>query len=196
MTLGYALYFAVKISHLPAAVRNDIREYSTCTFRHIFRILLLVITQFKGSLNRTLLLLALVFALTGSKAQQTRIERVGAMYDSLLAYDIAYPKIVLAQAMFETGWMECKKCTFRYNNLFGFRGRGNYMRFATISDCLEYLKTWQQKFYEPWRQKHPKGTYYEFLTHMKYAADMPTYLKKIKWVERWVDKNVLMGIDN
>lgn len=123
-------------------------------------------------------------------AQTSREQKVSALYDSLLVYDIDYPETVLAQAMFETGWMECKKCTFKFNNLFGFRGNGNYMRFATLSDCLAYLKKWQNKYYLPWHQKHPKDSYYDFLTHLKYAADMPTYLKKIKQVERWIAKNV------
>lgn len=137
-----------------------------------------------------LLTLLLTVNTGGVYAQQTRVQKVSALYDSLLVYEIEYPQTVLAQAMFETGWMECKKCTYRWNNLFGFRGNGNYMRFASISDCLVYLKKWQVKYYQPWRKKHPKATYYEFLTHLKYAADMPTYLNKIKQVERRIKKNV------
>lgn len=125
-------------------------------------------------------------------AQETRQQKAQALYDSLVAYDIKHPKTVLAIALFETGWLECKKCAYNHNNLFGFRGNSAYMKFASISDCLTYLKKWQTNFYEPWHAKHPVAGYHDFLVHLKYAQDMPTYLKKIKWMEKWVSRNIKM----
>ena len=133
----------------------------------------------------------LLMMLLGSRLQaQSREERVGALYDSLIVHEIESPKIVLAIAIFETGWMECHHCTYRENNLFGFRNNGGYVKFATISDCLDFLKHWQEKYYSPWKEKHPKGSYYDFMRHMRYALNMTNYFRFIKPLEKWIDENI------
>src|ERR1019366_2975431 len=119
---------------------------------------------------------------------QCRVERVSSLYDSLIAHEIESPKTVLAIAIFETGWMECHHCTYRFNNLFGFRNNGGYVRFKSISACLDFLKHWQEKYYLPWGKKHPKGTYYDFLRHMRYAQNMVSYMKMIRPLEKWIDE--------
>ncbi len=123
-------------------------------------------------------------------SQTSRTEKVQALYDTLVAYDIDYPKTVTAIAIMETGWLECKQCAFRNTNLFGFRGSGRYMRFESQSACIAYLKEWQQKNYLPWRQKHPKSSYHHFLVYMKYAENMPVYLRHITNLENWLKRNI------
>ncbi|HWB62436.1 MAG TPA: hypothetical protein VG603_02920 [Chitinophagales bacterium] len=129
-------------------------------------------------------------AATALMGQAPNTDTVNAMYDSLMVYNIAWPKTVLAVAAFETGWFQCKNCTFKYNNMFGFRNNSGYLKFNTISDCLAYLKNWQDTYYVPWQDKHPTGNYYDFLIYIHYAHNMPVYLRKVKYVEKWLTENL------
>lgn len=144
-----------------------------------------------NSYFRLAALLWMLLVVQLATAQNGREERMQMFYDSIHAYEIAEPKTVLAIAIVETGWMECQKCHFRKNNLFGFRTGKGYMHFDNLSACLAYKKEWQERFYTPWKTKHPNGTYYQFLTHKQYAANMNSYLKNIKWIEKWIDKNLV-----
>jgi len=125
----------------------------------------------------------------GLSAQKKRVERIYNLYDCLKDYGIAEPKTVLAVAVYETGWLECKNCTLQLNNLFGFRTSSQYIRFANIYQCLEYMKRWQEFYYVPWQLKHPNGTYYQFLIHMKYAKNTDYYIHKLRPIEKWIDEN-------
>lgn len=125
-----------------------------------------------------------------AQSQEARTAKIQALYDTLVVFQIEYPRTVTAIAIVETGWLECSKCAFKYNNLFGFRGNGKYMRFDSQEACIAYLKVWQQKNFVPWKEKHPKGTYHQFLTAIKYAENMPYYLRNITNLERWVSKNI------
>ena len=137
------------------------------------------------------LFMLLLFAVhTNSYGQQKRMEKVQALYDSLRLYEIENPQTVLATAIVETGWMECKDCSLEMNNLFGFRLTKGYVQFRNISECLAYMKNWQAAFYRPWKAKHPHSSYYEFLNYVKYAANMPDYIKYVKNMERWVSHNL------
>lgn len=140
---------------------------------------------------RVAAILWMLLLLQSVSAQNGREERMQMFYDSIFAYQIEEPKTVLAIAIVETGWMECQKCHFRKNNLFGFRTNNGYMHFDNLSACLAYKKTWQEKNYTPWKAKHPNGTYYQFLTYKRYAANMSNYIKNIKWIEKWIDKNLV-----
>jgi|GEM_PF-397435 hypothetical protein len=147
--------------------------------------------QNKKSALCFLLVLLLVFANRFAFSQTSREAKVNDLYHCLLEYHVECPKTVLAIAIYETGWLECKNCTYQYNNFFGFRANHDYLRFKSIYDCLEYFKIWQETYYMPWKLKHPKGTYYEYLAHVKYAhANMGNYLKTIKSIERLISKDV------
>jgi mannosyl-glycoprotein endo-beta-N-acetylglucosaminidase len=122
--------------------------------------------------------------------QKNRIERVHSLYDSLKAYHIDNPETVLATAIFETGWMECNDCSYQMNNLFGFRVDTEYISFKNTSECLKYMQKWQAAFYAPWREKHPQSSYYDFLCHIKYAANMSEYVKNINSIEHWIRLNI------
>lgn len=135
-------------------------------------------------------LIVLLLAPAFLQAQEERIAKIQALYDTLVVFQIEQPRTIAAIAIVETGWLECSKCAFKYNNLFGFRGNGKYMRFDSQEACIAYLKVWQQKKYVPWKERHPKGTYHQFLTAIKYAENMPYYLRNITNVERWISKNI------
>ena len=147
--------------------------------------------QKKKSAPGLLLVLLLLFITLNAFSQKGRTAKINNLYSCLLEYKIECPKTVLAIAVYETGWMECKNCSYQYNNLFGFRSNRNYVRFKNIYECIEYLKVWQETYYDPWKARHPRGSYYDFLVHIRYArSSMSNYLKTIKSVERLVSKNV------
>jgi hypothetical protein len=120
------------------------------------------------------------------KMPDGKMQKVCSLYDCMKELDIKNPKTVLAMAVLETGWLDCKHCSLQYNNLFGFRSQEEYMHFATMYDCLCYFKRWQVKYYDPWKVNHPKGTYYDFLKYIKFAAHNDYYIARIKVVEHWL----------
>ena len=133
----------------------------------------------------------LLFAVYGTSAQKNNKVKLQATYDAIVDAGIEEPEFVMAQSIQETGWLNCKKCCLRYNNIFGFYKKGNKcMQFESEKECIKYYKDWQKKRYPKWKKKHPKGTYYDFLSHIGYAAN-PTYNKELKVFVTWVKKNLV-----
>ena len=100
------------------------------------------------------------------------------------------PEFVMAQCIQETGWLNCKRCCLRYNNLFGFYIKGNKCKkFESEQDCIEYYKEWQDKRYSKWRKKNPKADYYHFLKSVGYATG-DKYTTELKPKVAWVKKNL------
>jgi len=85
---------------------------------------------------------------------------------------ILHEKIVLAQAVHETGWFKCTKCSLDRNNLFGWRLNHKYMEFDTWQESVAYYARWQQR-------KYKGGNYYKFLEDSGFATD-PKYVEKLK----------------
>ena len=84
---------------------------------------------------------------------------------------IKHAEIVHAQYRLETGNGNSR--AFReYNNAFGFTLKGKLMRFKSVSECVEYYKTWQDK-------RYVRGDYYAFLKKIGYATD-ENYIKLLK----------------
>lgn len=113
--------------------------------------------------------------------------------DSIKCYldnlNVEEPIYVMAQAAYESGWFECKSCSWKYNNMFGFKAQnGKYLKFKTWKDCLIYYSIWQNKNYPIYKKKHPKGTYLEFLKYCKYS-ESPEYFKHITSVYNWIVDN-------
>lgn len=139
--------------------------------------------------NGFLLMMLMLCIHSSVSGQSDRMAKVSNLYSCLKEYEIECPRTVLAIAVYETGWLECKHCTYQYNNLFGFRANHGYLQFENIYECLEYFKTWQLTYYDPWKAKHPRGSYYDYLVHMKYArASMANYVKTIRAIERLTAK--------
>ena len=140
----------------------------------------------KVFIKYALCFLLLLATYSSSFCQQSRVVKVHQLYDSLKSYQIANPEAVLATAIVETGWLECKDCSLAMNNLFGFRLDNGYLGFSNYSEGIAYMKTWQQAFYLPWKSKHPDLSYYDFLIHVNYAENMPDYIKNIQSLEHWI----------
>ncbi len=138
------------------------------------------------------LLLALIFlgCFEQGFAQQKNKQKLQDMYDAIKEAGIRHPDIVMAQCIQETGWLSCKKCCLRYHNLFGFYINGNKCKkFESDSACIAYYKTWQDKRYDKWRKKYPKGDYYHFLKYVKYATG-DKYNNEVRPKVAWVRKNL------
>lgn len=132
----------------------------------------------------------LLFVTQQNFAQKSGKAKLQAMYDAIKSADIKYPVIVMAQCMQETGSLSCKKCCYRYHNLFGFYLKGNKCKkFESDSACIAYYKKWQDKRLPAWSKKNPKGTYYDFLHKMGYATGAK-YTKEVKPHVIWIEKNL------
>lgn len=111
------------------------------------------------------------------------LDSIKEMLDSL---GVEEPIYVMAQAAYESGWFECKNCSWKHNNMFGFKGQsGKYLRFNTWQDCVIYYASWQKKRYPKYKAKYPKGTYLGFLKWCHYAVG-DNYNKKIQWTHSWI----------
>ena len=96
------------------------------------------------------------------------------VYDTLVAYGIQHPDIVMKQVILETGHLKCTNCSLDHNNIFGFRYEGKYLEFDHWTDGVDYMKDWQI------RKGYVAGEdYYKFLDDVGYATS-PTYIDKVK----------------
>ena len=123
-----------------------------------------------------------------SFGQSKYMPAMQAFYDSLCFYGVSYPKTSLAIAMVETGFVNESKPPKNYN-YFGFKAK-KYLTFKSKTECIIYLKRWQDKFYTPWRDKNPGKNYYEFLKHIHYAGKMNLFLRLVKKHEIWIESNL------
>lgn len=136
-------------------------------------------------------LLLLFFSQDGFSQKSNKV-RLQAVYDAIKNEGIEQPEFVMAQSIQETGWLNCKNCCLRHNNLFGFYKKGNKcMKFDSEEECIKYYRKWQEKRYPKWKKKHPKGTYYDFLKAVGYAAN-PNYNKELRVFVSWVKKNLVL----
>ena len=94
------------------------------------------------------------------------------LYAALIRHGIKYPKIVLAQAILETGRFRSRVCN-EHNNLFGLRHSKGYYSFDHWEESvIAYKKKVQYK--------HRNGEgYYSFLRRIGYAS-APDYIKKVR----------------
>lgn len=114
--------------------------------------------------------------LSGSKsftsvAPELSLENV---YRELLFRDIKHPEVVLRQVIWETQWLNCKNCTLKFNNLFGFATSNGQMKFDKWTDCIDFYKQWQirhkidaeKDYYEQLRKAH-FATYVHYNKRLK-----------------------------
>lgn len=144
-------------------------------------------------MKKILLALLLLITVASNLGAQTRNKaRLQEVYNAIKAAGIRHADFVMAQCIQETGWLSCKRCCLRYNNLFGFYiGRNKCKKFSSEEECIAYYKTWQDKRYDAWRKKHPKSDYYHFLKHVKYATG-DKYTGELKPKVAWVRKNLVL----
>lgn len=141
---------------------------------------------------KKIIVLFLTLAFLSVKPQPNR-QMVLSYLDSLQtqidSLGIQEPLYVMAQALYETGWFQCKYCTWSKYNMFGFRGlNGKYLKFKSWKSCVNYYARWQEKRYKKFKDKYPEGDYLKFLRWSRFA-ESPNYSKKIKWSYDWVVKN-------
>ena len=104
-----------------------------------------------------------------AKATELTIEN---LYAALKKHGIKYPKIVLAQAILETGRFRSRVCN-EYNNLFGLRHSKGYYSFDHWEESVIAYKNKVQ-------YKHRDGEgYYSFLKRIGYAS-APDYIYKVR----------------
>lgn len=141
-------------------------------------------------MKKILLAFMLVLLFQHGYTQQSNKPKMQAMYNAIKEAGIRHPEFVMAQCIQETGWLNCKRCCLRYNNLFGFYINGNKCKkFASEEECIAYYKKWQDNRYDKWRKKHPKADYYHFLKYVKYATG-DKYTNELKPKVAWVKKNL------
>lgn len=96
------------------------------------------------------------------------------LYNELKRQGVRHPKIVLAQAILESGHFR-SKLTRTHNNIFGIRCRnGNYQMFAHWTESVTAYRDLVQYKYKPNREN-----YYAFLNRIGYASDR-NYIYKVK----------------
>lgn len=95
------------------------------------------------------------------------------LYEALDRYGVMYPKIVVAQALLETGYFTSNIC-LNYNNLFGLRrpSDGSYYQFENWEQSVKAYKDYVQ-------YKYHGGNYLRFLQQIGYAED-PSYIYKVR----------------
>lgn len=100
---------------------------------------------------------------------------VANLYSELKRQGLKHPKIVLAQAILESGWFR-SDLTRTHNNIFGIRTRrGPYQRFDSWVDCVSgYKNLVQYKF-----KGRTQTEYYAFLKSIGYASDRK-YIYKVR----------------
>ena len=85
--------------------------------------------------------------------------------NEIMAQELDYPEVVLAQAIVETGGFHSTSCT-KDNNLFGLRRKdGTYMKFLHWSESVSYYKEHIQSY------KEKPSDYFKFLNDLGYAEN-------------------------
>lgn len=98
---------------------------------------------------------------------------IASLFDALERHRVAFPKIVVAQALLETGYFTSNVCV-NYNNLFGLRRPtdGSYYRFNNWEESVRAYRDYVQ-------YKYHGGDYFQFLDRIGYAED-PAYINKVR----------------
>ena len=99
------------------------------------------------------------------------------LYKEIIRNGIRHPKIVLAQAILETGWFRSKACRNR-NNLFGLTNprTGQYYEFGHWTESV-------RAYYTKVQYRYREGNYLLWLRDIGYAED-PNYIRSVIGVLR------------
>lgn len=98
---------------------------------------------------------------------------IASLYEALARNNVMYPRIVIAQALLETGYFTSNVCLGK-NNLFGLRrpSDGSYYQFDNWEESVKAYKDYVQ-------YKYKGGDYLRFLQNIGYAED-PAYISKVR----------------
>ena len=97
---------------------------------------------------------------------------IPSLYKEIIRNGILYPKIVLAQAILETGWFRSSVCRNKHN-LFGLTNprTGKYYEFNHWTESV-------RAYYTKVQYKYKGGNYLLWLDEIGYAED-PYYIKAV-----------------
>lgn len=115
------------------------------------------------------------------KGSKTKDLTISELYDEIIKNDIKHPKIVLAQAILETGWFKSSVCRNK-GNLFGLTNpkTGTYYEF---DHWKESVKAYRDKV----QYKYKGGNYLLWLKKIGYAED-PRYVSSLMEI---LEKHIL-----
>ena len=104
------------------------------------------------------------------------------LYQEIIRNGIRYPKIVLAQAILETGWFRSPLCRNRHN-LFGLTNpqTGKYYEFNHLTESV-------RAYYTKVQYKYKGGNYLLWLRDVGYAED-PRYIREVIRVLKHLGKS-------
>jgi len=97
------------------------------------------------------------------------------VFDIICEVNIRHARIVMMQAVLETGWFRSPFLMSR-KNLFGFK-RKKYIEFASLKDSILFYREWQD------RNMPPETTdYLKFLETIQYgSAGYSAHVSRIRW---------------
>ncbi len=123
-----------------------------------------------------------------SKRKELPALTIPNLYQEIIRNGIRHPKIVLAQAILETGWFRSPLCRNRHN-LFGLTNpkTGKYYEFNHWTESV-------RAYYTKVQYKYKGGNYLLWLHKIGYAED-PRYVREVirilkKWENRRVEYNM------
>lgn len=109
-----------------------------------------------------------------SKLKQSHLPEltIPNLYQEIIRNGIQYPRIVLAQAILETGWFRSPLCRNRHN-LFGLTNpkTGKYYEFNHWTESV-------RAYYTKVQYKYKGGNYLQWLRDIGYAED-PRYVREV-----------------
>lgn len=109
-----------------------------------------------------------------SKPKQSHLPEltIPNLYQEIIRNGIQHPRIVLAQAILETGWFRSSLCRNRHN-LFGLTNpkTGKYYEFNHWTESV-------RAYYTKVQYKYKGGNYLLWLRNIGYAED-PRYVRKV-----------------
>ena len=99
------------------------------------------------------------------------------LFMMLEKYHVKFPKIVVAQALVETGYFTSRVC-LECHNLFGLRrpSNGEYYTFDTWEESVKAYRDYVQ-------YKYKGGDYYDFLDRIGYAEG-PKYTSVVRQIAK------------
>ena len=111
---------------------------------------------------------------TFSKPKQSHLPEltIPNLYQEIIRNGIQHPRIVLAQAILETGWFRSPLCRNRHN-LFGLTNpkTGKYYEFNHWTESV-------RAYYTKVQYKYKGGNYLQWLRDIGYAED-PRYVREV-----------------
>ena len=103
------------------------------------------------------------------------------LYDTLESWGFRDPLAVWRISMWETGYLKSSICREK-NNLFGLRGKRDYLSFPDWKACVVAMKSLEDRKYAEYSVKK-KGDYYDFIAWWGYKTGHSYSLSDKRYVE-------------